>query len=352
MVISSPSRTHIISSFALVVGLFMMTALAQGPPIISSEGSATSVGGNNRIEGFVHSETGQAINRRIRVVLMTQMRGQVVAYTNENGRFAFNGLPPGSYTVLVEKENDFENFSQAVDIVQFRGAPSTVMNVNVRLKPKVVTEAKPAVVNAEFAGVPKEALKYYSAGVEKASTGDRQGAIEQFKLAVAEHPRFLQAFNEMGVQYMRLNELDHADEAFGSALKLNPESFAALVNRGILNVMRKRFGEAVPVLKKAKKIDDASAVCRYFLGQALANLGLFDEAEKELNSALSLGKEQMKEAHRVLAIIYNARGDKKRAAAELEEYLRLSPGAPDAEQLRQAIKQMRDTADDPTKPSN
>jgi len=51
----------------------------------------------------------------------------------------------------------------------------------------------------------------------------------------------------------------------------------------------------------------------------------------------------MKEAHRLLAIIYSAKGDKKRAAEQLETYLRLAPTTPDAEQIRNVIRQFKDS---------
>ena len=99
-------------------------------------------------------------------------------------------------------------------------------------------------------------------------------------------------------------------------------------------MMMKRYGEAVPMLRKALKNHEQSAVGHYFLGQALANLGLFDDAEKELLKSLELGKEEMKEAHRILAIIYSSKGSKKRAADELETYLKLAPTTPDAGKVK------------------
>jgi len=54
-----------------------------------------------------------------------------------------------------------------------------------------------------------------------------------------------------------------------------------------------------------------------------------------------------------LAIIYSSRGDKKRAAVEIETYLKLAPQAPDAEQLRQAARRFRGLEATPaTPPSN
>ena len=153
---------------------------------------------------------------------------------------------------------------------------------------------------------------------------------------------FMQAFNELGVQYLKVNQLQNADEAFQAALKIEPDAFAALINRGIANVMMERYGEAVPIFRKALKKNDQSPVGHYFLGQSLANLGLFNDAEKELLTSLTLGKEEMKEAHRLLAIIYSSRGDKKQAADQLETYLKLAPNVPDADQLREKIRQLRE----------
>jgi tetratricopeptide (TPR) repeat protein len=172
---------------------------------------------------------------------------------------------------------------------------------------------------------------------------DRPAAIEELKLAITEYPSFTQAFNELGVLYLKSNRLEDAESAFQSALKIDPDSVPALINRGIANFMMKRYGEAVPILRKAveKKVD--SAVGHYFLGQALANLGLFDEAEKELLKSVELGKEAMKEAHRVLAIIYMSRGAKQKAVEQLETYLKLTPDAPDADKLKESIRKLKES---------
>ncbi|MEO7658713.1 MAG: tetratricopeptide repeat protein, partial [Pyrinomonadaceae bacterium] len=134
---------------------------------------------------------------------------------------------------------------------------------------------------------------------------------------------------------------EEADGAFQRALKVDPTFFAALINRGIANVSMKRYGEAVPPLRKALAKNDQSAVGHYFLGQALANLGLFDNAEKELRTSLNLGGEEMREAHRIIAIIYTANGEKLKAAAELEAFLRITPAAPDADKIRETISNLK-----------
>jgi Tfp pilus assembly protein PilF len=310
--------------------------IASLPPSLTD----TGLGGNNSIIGTILGPSGQPVNRRIRIRLSTMTRGDRVTTTDEYGNFSFRGLPPGDYTVVIDKEKEYEPLTESVDIIQIRGSPGQTYTMNIRLLLKGSSDAKPGVINSEFANVPEKALDFYNKAVELGKKNDYKGAIEQLQFSVIEYPEFMLAFNEMGVQYLRLNELEKANEAFQSALKIKPDAYAPLMNRGIVLVQLRRFEEAESVLRKAMNLKQSTGG-HYFLGLALANLGRFDEAEKELVSAVKAGGDEMKEAHRYLAIIYNHRGDKKRAANELETYLRLVPTAPDAEQLRNVLKQLK-----------
>jgi tetratricopeptide (TPR) repeat protein len=303
----------------------------------------TGLGGGNAITGTILLPNGQRLQRRVTIRLQTMTKGDRVTTTDEYGKFAFRGLINGEYQIVIDKEKEFEPYRQSVDIRQFRGTPPQVYNLNIRLNAKEEIKPKPGVLNAELANVPERALAHFNTATEQAKKNEHQAAIEELKLAIKEYPTFMLALNELGVQYLKLNQPQNADEAFQAALKIDPDAFPALINRGIANVMMERYGEAVPILRKALKKNDQSAVGHYFLGQALANLGLFNDAEKELLASLMLGKEEMKEAHRILAIIYSARGDKKQAADHLEEYLKLAPNVADAEKLREKIRQLRES---------
>ena len=61
--------------------------------------------------------------------------------------------------------------------MQPRGFPPQTYNVNIRLVAKGGTDAKPAVVNADTAGIPKQTLDLYNKAIELAKTGDRLGPL-------------------------------------------------------------------------------------------------------------------------------------------------------------------------------
>ncbi len=319
---------------------FLVQVSAQGIPP-GSASTDTGLGGVNTISGMILSSTGQRVEGRVSVRIQSMTKGDRLTTSDEYGNFVFRGLPAGDYNIVIEKEKDFEPFSQNVSVIQPRGMPPQTYNLSVRLTPRAGTVGKAGLINADIAKVPKPALALYNKAIELGKTGDRLGAIKQLQAAIAEYADFMLAYNEMGVEYLRLNELGKADEALQSALKLDPKAYMPMMNRAIVLFTMKRYNDAEPLLRKAVEMKDDQAVGHYFLGQTLANLGKFEEAEKELNIAVKLGGDEMKEAHRLLAILYSAKGDKKQSADELETYLRLAPTTPDAEQLRTVIRRLK-----------
>ena len=331
--------------FFLNFAIFLASASAQPPSVYTD----TGLGGANTIIGKVYTTTGVRFERPVTVRLQTPIRGDRIMTTDNSGNFAFRGLVSGDYTIAIDKEKDFEPYYLPVSVLQARGFPGQTYNLNIRLTPKALAQPKPSVVIAPLASLPDRAQSLYAKSLDLAKAGDHKAAIEQLSQLITEFPNFMLGHNELGVNYLKLNQPDKAETAFLEALKLEPEAFAPTVNRGIALINMRRYGDAEVVFRKAKKMNDQSAVVHYFLGQSLANLGQFDEAEKELLEAARSGGEQMREAHRLLAIIYSSKGEKKKAAAELETYLKLYPNAPDADRLKNTIRELKGT--EPAKPS-
>lgn len=331
-------RTFIIMLVVVLVCFLRATAPAQ---ILPSETTDAGLGGTNVIMGTVLVSTGGRIERQITVRLQTMTRGDRITSTDDNGNFAFRGLVSGDYTVVIDKEKEFEPAAQPVTIIQVRGFPPQTITLSMRLVPKVNTQPKPGVFDAALASLPEAGQAMFKKARDLGAAGDNAGAIEQLLLLTSQYPNFMLGFNELGVAYMRANQLDKADAALQTAVKLGPDMFAPKMNRGIVLVTMKRYADAEPVLRAARTLDDQSPAAKYFLGTALANLGKFDEAEKELSAAVAAGGNEMVEAHRILAIIYSSKGDKKRAAAEIDAYLKINPNAPDAEQLQKISAQMK-----------
>src|SRR5258706_15312054 len=144
-------------SLVLFSLLVVVRVTAQGIP----QGAAstdTGLGGVNSISGMIVSSTGQRIARRVSVRLRSITRGDRISTTDENGNFVFRGLPSGDFIVVIEKEQDFEPFSQNVSVIQPRGMPPQNYYLNIRLTSKSGKAGMPGVINTDLSKVPKPAL--------------------------------------------------------------------------------------------------------------------------------------------------------------------------------------------------
>ena len=306
-----------------------------------TETTNTRLGGNNYIVGTVYSPDGVPINTRMRIKLTSPEWGDILATTDDRGKFVFSGVGSGVYQIVIDREKDYEPVSEQVEIVRSRSTVPETYFVSIRLRPVEEKKHKPGVVSAANAGVPKAALDHYQNASKLANEKDLNGAIKELKLAVSEYPAFLNAHNQMGVIYLRLNEVQHADDAFKAALKINPEAYEPLLNRGVALYRVAKFKDAESSFRASLKVKPDSAVSYYYLGRTLNKLSRNDDAEAAFLTCLKMSPDDFQEAHRLLAAIYLDRGALPRVIEQLEAYLKAVPTAPDAENLREVIAQSK-----------
>jgi Flp pilus assembly protein TadD len=335
--------------------LYLVISVAAQIGGVDPDPSDAGTGGRNMIAGNVYFPSGRKVDKRIRVRLTTSERGDITTTTDDNGAFSFHRLAPGTYTVVIDGEKDYEPIAERIDITQpqTRAAsrPGQNITLQIQLRLKASSGAAPSVVSRDFANVPQAALDFYRKALELAQAGNSKAAVEQLRQAIAVYSDFMLAFNELGVQYVRLGDLEKADRTLQTALKIAPDAFAPLLNHGIVLVLLNRYPAAEPDLRGAVNQDEQSALAHYYLGRTLARLRHFDEAEGQLTRALDLGGDEVKEAHRYLGAIYNDRGDNLHAIVQLETYLRLAPSARDADQIRQIIQQLKRSSTADGKPA-
>jgi len=329
-------------AFALLMVL-QLPGVAHAQGVGSSRGLPESSGGIHRVQGTVYLPTGRRAEPGISVKLEGHVTGTRRAATDPDGSFFFNSLPAADYTLVVDGGSDFEPVKQRVviygttgGVVGLRGAGQTIV-INVHLQPKT----RPNDDAKLFAGVPKAAVENYKKGVQSGLAGNSKKAVEQLSSALAIHPNFSAALTELGVQHLKLGEPDKAAEALGAAVKNSPEDFGARLNYGIALLNQKKFAASEEQLRIALNKNPAAPTVHLYLGIALMSQQKLDDAEKELLIAVGSNSTEVATAHRYLGGIYWGKRDYKRAADELETYLKLAPKAADAERTRAAIKDLR-----------
>src|ERR1043166_307806 len=299
--------------------------------------------GSNTIEGKVffpaNEQKGKAVKLRLESNLAISNNSAV---TDQDGAFRFNGLPPGTYTVVVEGGKDYENSRETVTIEPI--GPSRVSQVNILLRPKIDAN------NAAFAGVPKAALEAYQKAVAAAQKNDSKAALQFLTEAVAAKPDFVLALNDLGTLYQKQFQWSKAAETFAALVKVTPKDPNAQTSLGIAlyhegdELMRQKkyeeaeelFNACEAVLRESIKLKSPAPVPHYYIGLIAIKFKAYDDAQKELEASIKDGggDNGMPLAHKILGGIYISTKKNKEAADELEKYLKLEPKAADAEKIR------------------
>ena len=335
--------------YVLMLGMLVssasLSARAQG---VGSSRGLSSGDGNHTIQGRVFFPPGQANGKVIKVVLEAiNSVGGSSTVTDVDGTFRFNNLRPGTYAVVIDGGKEYETAREPVNIEVSGSAP--VVQVNFQLRPKM-DAANPA-----FAGVPKDALDFYQKGSAAAQKGNAKGAAEFLGKAVTAYPNFSLALSELGVQYLKLGEMDKAAETFEALVKLKPgdakaqlDLGIALYNQGIAFINQKNLDEAQKKLdgaeahlREAIKLNSPGPNGHYYLGLTLLRFKAYDEAQKEFELAISNGGENIAQAHRFLGGLYQNAKRNKDAADEFEKYLKLDPKSKDADTIKGLIEKLR-----------
>lgn len=338
------SKTGTLTRRLFFVGVIFAwsAALAMGQLVGGlTESTNTRLGGNNYIAGTVYTPDGVPIRTRMRIKLASQEWGDILSTTDESGKFVFSEVGAGLFTIIIDREKEYEPVSHEINITKARNIVPETYFVTIRLRAIEDKRPKAGVINAANAGVPKVALDHYESASKLAQGKDYEGAIKELKLAVSEYPAYVNAHNQIGMLYLRLNKLDNAESAFKAALKIDPVAYEPLLNRGIALYRLEKFKDAETSFRATLKVKPDSGVAHYYLGRTLNKLGRNEEAETAFLTCLKTSPDDFKEAHRLLAAIYLDRGALPRVIEELEAYLKVVPTAPDAENLRKVIEQAK-----------
>jgi tetratricopeptide (TPR) repeat protein len=149
------------------------------------------------------------------------------------------------------------------------------------------------------------------------------------------------ARSDLGVQLFSQGKLDEAEEQFREAIKTDPAAFNPRLNLGMLLVEKSEFAEAVVELNRAISFNSESAAAHLYAGVAYAGLAQYEDAEKHLKSAYTIGGTSYSLALYHLGRIYINKGEREAALKYFQEYLRVSPDAPNAHQVQKLIAMLQ-----------
>jgi Flp pilus assembly protein TadD len=337
----------------MILGVFLLLAAAVVDT--SAQGAnLTGNGGRHTIQGRLYLPSGQRPSlTNIKIRLESSSAGDLSVFADANGSFAFKNLVGGSYSVVVESD-DFEDLrepayiddpgSSSIGGLGIRLSPTPkILTVPIYLRPKRSErrDAVPGVVRAELAGVPKAAADAFDRAIQLSREGSNEKAIAELHAAIELFPDFPLALNELGNLYGKIGNRGKAVEYYRSAVRAAPQGLSPRLNLGCSLVEMKDYADAVTQLNEVLRLNASSSQALLCMGRAQMGLQNMQFAEKAFVRAIALSEGKLGRAHYYLGGIYWGDRQYKKAADELEEYLKLEPNAKDADQTRKAILELR-----------
>lgn len=306
--------------------------------------------GNSSVSGFVFDPDQRPVSE-ITVELMNEFNSILARIrTDGSGRFYFPGLGQGRFAIRVRPfGTGFIEQTVEIEIagIGARGqaiADNVQKDIHLRLRRSATSiPFRNAVIFAQE--VPKEAEALYKDAVSDLDGNRPQTGVISLEKAVAAFPTYFAALQRLGSVRLGEQRFEEAAAIFTRAIAVNDRSFDCWYGLAYANYSLRMYKEAGLAAEKAVFMKPASVEANLLLGMTQRSLKDLPAAEKTLKKAAKLSEGSSPDVHWQLALLYGK--DMNRfsdAAKELEQFLDLSPDAPNKEEIKKLIKQFKDKA--------
>lgn len=137
-------------------------------------------------------------------------------------------------------------------------------------------------------GNPHSGMALLNRGYLRYSSGDRQGAIEDYTQAASECPTYAEPLVNRGVLYQDMQQMVQAGDDFRNAIKRNPELFAAQYNFANWANNQDDYTLALKHYHTALSLRPTFTEGWAMIGSIKAKLGYLDDAEPYFQRAIEL----------------------------------------------------------------
>lgn len=333
---------------ATALTILVIALLAYAAPSARAQG--------HTIRGKVRSSSG--INLPQITISLESGNGGLInqTVTNNEGDFTFGGLSESSY-ILTVSAPEYNPISERVEFVRHISSqdPGETRTIEISLVKKTSRSPRAGLLFVQ--NVPKPAREAFEQATKLLESGRAQEAQTALESAISIFPDYCDAHFVLAGELAKQGKLDDAIKHLNEAQRVNPKddriwyAFGkALMQQHKYSVAARVFAEAAnlnpldpqyPLMQGTALIDQAGAIDATTREATDARAYFFTEAEKVLLRAYERSDKKLTAVHLQLARLYEKRGDRSRAAGELEEYLRQTPDARNADAIRDAIKKLR-----------
>jgi len=308
-------------------------------------GSARSQG-TGVIEGFVRDRQGKA-QSNMTLVLKGGAGIQVDrTHTDQEGHYAFFQIGAGVFFITLEIAG-VPTESRRVEFVT--NEMGGHRREDFTLEKPDEARRQPFLEPVFVQNVPPAAEKEYRQALILLRSGKRDEAVQSLTRAVQQFPAYYDAWNALGLEYLKQNNATKAGPAFQRALAANRNSASARFGVGWAFYQAERLTDAARELTEAARLNPRVAETYWFLGRAQLERKQWLAAEQAFTAYRKINPRDDRPAlHLYLTSIYDALGRRAAAVDELETYLKTIPEKERTAKLRDLLSQLKRKRDQAT----
>jgi predicted Zn-dependent protease len=198
-------------------------------------------------------------------------------------------------------------------------------------------------VSASDLGVPESAYKEFGKGQSALSEHDLAGGVAHLKRAVDLYPTFPQAYALLGTAYNEQKKWKDAESALRRATELDPKASEAYLQLGATLNQTKDYAGAEKALTQGLALNpDAPEVpaAQYELARAWMGQNRWQDAEPHAAKVVA-AQPNFAPGHLLMGNIFLKKGDGNGALREFQEYMRIDPRGPAADQIKEMIPKIQ-----------
>ncbi len=257
-----------------------------------------------------------------------------------DGDFRFKNIEAGAYTVSAYIPGRGET-RMTVNVGPGTSDKKGRVIVQIDTHGQALNREPASKVSIRELNIPDRARREYEEAGRKIAKRDFDAAIACLQRAVEIAPRFAAAWNHLGTIAYQTQRYTEAADYFRKAIEADPDAYEPIVNLGgvLINLGNPAEAWKYNVEAVVRRSNDALAQSQ--LGMTYLMLNKLDLAEKHLLAARKLDPRHFSHPQLHLAEVYFRRKDLRRAADQLEDFLRYHPDWPTAARMRETIATWR-----------
>jgi tetratricopeptide (TPR) repeat protein len=290
------------------------------------------------LEGYVFREAdGGPPRRPLTVELIEQGRTMYRKTTKADGDFVFSKVRTGSYAIRA-RFGDFVIAEDAVTVTSGRKNFAAVMLPKRRAGARTFRTVTADQLAAQS---DRDLQKKLTQAAGLAAKGDLAGAVQLYEQAAAAPGPQPVVWDALGLLYFQMGKKDEAFHAFSKSMEQDPEYLFPYAHLGAAYLEERKYKELLAVAKRALVIDSKWMTAYAFLGEAQANAGDLEAAQRSAEMASELARGRAPGPYFLLAKVRWARRDCAGARRHLERYLELKTSARELPEIVKSLEMLR-----------